>query len=527
MEPLGATSSTDVVPARTLGRYELIGSLARGGMATVYLARHSGEAGFQRLYAIKVLHAHLSDDEAFVDMMLDEARLAARLHHPNVVPIVDLGTQDGAHYVVMEYIEGCSFSALLSKHRDERPARIIVPIVLDALAGLHAAHTLTDDDGNPMNLVHRDVSPQNVLVGVDGTARLIDFGVAKAESRIHSTRPGQMKGKLAFMAPEQVKNASKADRRSDIFSAGVMLWSALTGRKLFLADSDAETLHNILHLEIAPPSTMGHKPAAALDAVVLRALERDPEKRFQTALEMEEALREAAGGALGSKREITAWLTSVFEGQLADRRTAIRAAASGKRDAVQTHIVSQPSVSGLRMIPALGSAPETGHTPVSSRDLAAQDVRIESPSQTIAMEDYHGARRRRRAAATVAIGVAGLGLAVWLGLRTTERAAPAASPATTSSGVVPSPGESLAATASAGPTATASAPPSASAQVVVVSKPVIVAPAWRPAPPPPPKPKTAGPTTVAAASPPPPPPPPPDTKKKPHGWDNDSPLPPQ
>src|SRR5580658_2596874 len=175
MQPLAKDSKKPALshPIPTvLGRYEIVGILGRGGMATVYLARSAGEAGFSRLFAIKVLHPHLADEQGFVSMLLDEGQIAARLHHPNVVPIVDLGSQGDIRYVVLEYVEGCSLSALFAKHRDQRPARLIVPILLDALAGLHAAHTLTDDDGKLLNLVHRDVSPQNVLVGADGAARI-------------------------------------------------------------------------------------------------------------------------------------------------------------------------------------------------------------------------------------------------------------------------------------------------------------------------------------------------------------------
>jgi eukaryotic-like serine/threonine-protein kinase len=161
---------------------------------------------------------------------------------------------------------------------------MLVPIVLDVLSGLHAAHSLRDDDGNVMNLVHRDVSPQNVMVGVDGTARITDFGIARAESRIMSTRPGQLKGKLSFMSPEQIRTAEAVDRRSDVFSAGAMIWSSLTARKLFLAESDAATLSNILSMPIPPPSTIGSKPPEALDAVILQALEQNIEKRYQSAV---------------------------------------------------------------------------------------------------------------------------------------------------------------------------------------------------------------------------------------------------
>ncbi|MFO0661015.1 MAG: serine/threonine-protein kinase [Polyangiaceae bacterium] len=189
-----------------LDRYELVGELASGGMATVFLARLPGVAGFQRFVAIKRLHPHLSNEQEFVEMFLDEARLAARIHHPHVVPILEIGTSEAGYYVVMEYIEGDSLSRLISRTAssgEALPPSIALRIVGDALAGLHAAHELRDEFDQPVNLVHRDVSPQNILVGVDGSARITDFGVARASSRLSATRSGQLKGKLAYMAPEQ------------------------------------------------------------------------------------------------------------------------------------------------------------------------------------------------------------------------------------------------------------------------------------------------------------------------------------
>lgn len=461
---------------RALGRYEIIGVLARGGMGTVYLARHSGEAGFQRLYAVKVMHPHLADDASFVDMLLDEARLAARLHHPNVVPIVDLGSQDGSHYVVMEYVEGCSLAALLAIHRDVRPPRLLIPLMLDALSGLHAAHVLTDDDGNPMNLVHRDVSPHNILVGIDGSARITDFGVAKAESSIHSTQPGQLKGKLAFMSPEHFRNSEKLDRRSDIFSAGAMLWSALTGRKLFLAASDAETLTNVLTMEIKAPSTVGLKPPAALDAVCMRALERDPDKRFPNALEMEEALRDAAmaAGVLGSKREVAAWISSSFEQELSDRRSVIRATVSQMGSSPGSFPGSTSSVSGFRMLPSLGPSTPTARAE-SSPSLPDFDVDMKgksAPVEIATMTSTQGTPRRSVLLATAAI----LGLIGVTVVATTLVRSPQHSTATTAA----PPAETEAAPTGAAPATVATQQASVAATVAVATS----EPAAAPAPPP-------------------------------------------
>ncbi len=396
---------------RTLGRYELLGTLGTGGMATVYLARTAGEAGFQRLFAIKVLHRHLENETGFLTMFLDEARIAARLHHPNVVPIVDLATESGLHYVAMEYIEGCSLSALLKKHPQDRPPRVLVPIVIDALAGLDAAHSLTDDAGNPINLVHRDVSPQNILVGVDGAARITDFGVARAESRLGGTRPGQLKGKIAYMSPEQIRG-QPITRRSDIFSAGAMLWSMLTGRRLFHGENDAATMYNIVNLEVPAASTIGLKPPTVFDPVIARALERDPEKRYATAAEMEEGLREAmaAAGLTSSRRDITAFVTDTFKDILAARRNAIRSAT--------------PRVSSVADAAFRPSAEIPSFTPASMSSNASMTYDFEEPEISIsATQAAPGTTPRRRRWPLVAgalVAAAAIAAGIWYTQRPTE-----------------------------------------------------------------------------------------------------------
>jgi eukaryotic-like serine/threonine-protein kinase len=365
---------TDAIPT-VIGRYEIVSMLGRGGMATVYLARSAGEAGFSRLFAIKVLHPHLADNASFVNMLLEEGQIAARLHHPNVVPIIDVGSHGHLRYVVLEYVDGCALSVLLSKSRDVRPPRLIVPIVLDALNGLHAAHTLTYDDGRPMKLVHRDVTPQNILVGVEGAARISDFGIAKAQAGVDTTSPGQIKGKLAFMSPEQLRGG-EIDRRSDLFSAGCLLWSALTGRRLFLGPNDAETITNLLSLEISPPSTVGLKPPPIFDQICMRALERDRNMRWSSAAEMEDALREAAQkhGLLGSRREVGDWVTGAFGEELKARRAVVHEAASrhpsGNMDSGGTR---KGAASGLRLSSRMGQ-PEV--------DLVDVDVDVELPTPT-------------------------------------------------------------------------------------------------------------------------------------------------
>jgi serine/threonine-protein kinase len=285
-----------MAPGTRLGRYEILGILGTGGMATVYLGRAHAVGGFQRLVAIKYLHPHLLRDEEFIQMFLDEGRLAARIHHPNVVATVDLEQNDLGIYIVSEYIEGDQLLGLYKKARarDERiPAPVTVRIMLDVLSGLHAAHELTDDDGKPLQIVHRDISPHNVLVGSDGISRLTDFGIAKAEERISTTREGIVKGKLSYMAPEQADD-NPVDRRADVFSAATVLWECLVGRRLFPGRTDRDVLEGLMNKPIPRLKDNVVTLPDALDEVLARALERDPDKRFATAAEFADALEQAA-----------------------------------------------------------------------------------------------------------------------------------------------------------------------------------------------------------------------------------------
>ncbi len=318
-----------VGPGRHVGRYQLLHEIATGGMATVYLGRARGAAGFERIVAVKVCHPHLRGDEDFASMFLDEARLAARIHHPNVVGTLDVG-DDQTLYLVMEYIEGDRLSGLI-KGANKRGQRVPVPVALrvmvETLAGLHAAHELLDLQGRALNMVHRDVSPQNILVGVDGVARITDFGIAKAEARVTVTREGQIKGKMAYMAPEQLASGP-VTRRADLYAAGVVLWESLTGRRLFRADSDAETLNMVLHGVVPRPSGMIPEVSPELDALVLRALERDPEKRFATATEFAEAL-ESGPHKVATTRVVSAYMNDLLGETLTRRREIIRALDQG------------------------------------------------------------------------------------------------------------------------------------------------------------------------------------------------------
>lgn len=295
------------------GRYETLRAIASGGMATVHLARAVGAGGFERLVAIKVMHPGLSEDPEFSAMFLDEARVAARIRHPNVVGTLDV--QDGPEglFLVMEYIEGptlANINRAMRKQGKRVPMGVGLRIVIDTLLGLHAAHEQTGATGEPLNIVHRDVSPQNILVGVDGLSKLTDFGVARAESRISSTRRGEVKGKLAYMSPQQVRT-EPIDRRADVYAAGVVLWEALTGERLFRGDNDAALVLAVVKGPQRSPHDVDPTIPAAIDAVCMRALRTEPDERYPTALAFADALEEAAqqaGVQLATPRVIAAFV---------------------------------------------------------------------------------------------------------------------------------------------------------------------------------------------------------------------------
>ena len=295
----------------SLGRYALYGEIAAGGMATVHLARLLGPVGFSRTVAIKRLHPHLAKDPDFVAMFLEEARLAARVRHPNVVATLDVVSDDGELFLVMEYVAGESLSRLVRKAREagERvPPRCAVGIISGALEGLHSAHEAKSEKGQVLGLVHRDVSPQNVHVGTDGVPRLLDFGIAKATNRVQETRTDQIKGKVAYMSPEQLAKGA-IDRRADVYSAAVVLWETLTGQRLFKAEDVPSLVYAIINEEILPPSSVVPDLPLGLDAVVMKGLEREADRRWSTAREMAAALEAVLAPA--PAREISEWVHAI------------------------------------------------------------------------------------------------------------------------------------------------------------------------------------------------------------------------
>ncbi len=322
-------------PERVLGRYALFGEIASGGMGSVHYGRLLGAAGFSRTVAIKRLHPPFAREPELVQQFVGEARLCARVRHPNVLPTLDVVALDDEVFLVMELVIGEALSGLVraaNARREPVPLPIAAAIMVGALQGLHAAHEAVDEAGAPLGLVHRDVSPQNVLVGTDGVARVLDFGIAKASSAgAEQTRAGVLKGKVGYLAPEQVRGEA-VDRRVDVYAASVVLWEMLTGARLFATGSDQERLEAILRGEVAPPSALRAELPPALDEVVLRGLARERDARYPTALEMALALEATADPA--STRQVGAWVELLAAEPLRARRDAVAVIERGDAAAV-------------------------------------------------------------------------------------------------------------------------------------------------------------------------------------------------
>jgi serine/threonine-protein kinase len=443
----------------SVGRYMLFGKIAAGGMATVHLGRLEGGAGFARTVAIKRLHPRFAGDPQFVAMLLDEARLAARVQHPNVVPVFDVVATPGEILLVMQYIQGESLGRLVRAAGiagARVDPRVCATVLAGVLHGLHAAHEAKSEKGDRLGIVHRDVSPQNVLVGVDGVSRVLDFGIAKAAGRAQTTGNAVLKGKLRYIAPEHFLEKEAASRRTDIYGAAVVLWEVLTGRRLFTGDNDAAIVESILHSTVAPPSQFAPNVPPALDAIALRGLARDPGQRYATALEMALELERCSG--IASPFEIGRWVESLASDELT-RRAALVAEMEAKltwygatwrrmtasaiaRAHDESPALVADSVRAADAPDAGGyagpSTPEThGSFEVPTRAVAhdgSVEAEDNSPRATVVQRDSAGLARsrwRRRALAMVAVlGAGGMLVALMAGK---ARPAPALSTAAAAS----------------------------------------------------------------------------------------------
>ncbi len=282
----------DLTPVGRIGRYDILGRLAIGGMAEIFLARESGPRAASRELVVKRVLPHVAADPKLIDMFVQEAQLCMRLRHPNICSIYEFGEEDGTFYLAMEWVHGVPLSRLARESRkvDGLPIAMVVKIIADVAAALHHAHTARGPDGQPLGIVHRDVTPENIMVGYDGVARLLDFGIAKAATQPDKTQAGVLKGKFAYMSPEQYQG-EVLDGRSDVFSLGVCLYEALTGQSLYARANEYETVAAII-LDTAVPSIRDVRPELPkiLDSVCQTALAKDCLQRFPTADAMEAAL---------------------------------------------------------------------------------------------------------------------------------------------------------------------------------------------------------------------------------------------
>lgn len=344
---------TDLRAGSSLGRYELLLPIAKGGMAQVWAARLRGSRGFQKVVAIKTVLPDVMDNTRMERMFLEEAQLASQIHHPNVVGTLELGEHEGTLYLVMEWVDGEPLNQLMATAAASGglPLPIGVNLIGQACQGLYAAHELRDDAGALVGLVHRDVSPQNLLVSFSGTAKLVDFGIAKATARSAGlTEAGEVKGKFAFMAPEQVRGHA-VDARTDLFALGILLYSITTGKHPFRGAHPGETLQNICSdRPPTPPSAFLSDYPAALEAVVMKSLAKAPDQRFSSGNELLAALEDAMPEPLEAsfEVEVARYLKEVFGPRVNERRAAIRVAQEqADRQRVEA---SSSSIGTLRAI---------------------------------------------------------------------------------------------------------------------------------------------------------------------------------
>lgn len=424
-------------------------------MATVHFGLMDGAGGFSRVVAIKRLHPELLDDPSYVAMLLDEARIAGRVRHANVVPIVDVVDDAGEPLIVLEYVHGLSLShvqRLLLERGEKIPESIVAAIAVDALRGLAAAHGAVDARGVSLELVHRDISPQNLLVDTSGVTKVVDFGIAKAAGRAQpTTQTGALKGKIGYLAPEQIHNNVSA--RSDLFALGTVLWELLAGERLFVGATDGAVLAATLGKVVGPPSALRGEGPSPLDAVILRSLERRPSERYASADAMAEAVLQAV--AVAPHDEVARWLGRVGA-EVLDGRTALlrelEALGPGHAHAASPSVAAA-AVTALpptteRTPPERGAGPAATLAPtlISSGVAPAEASMTPSPK-----------RRRRRLAAVLVAGLAPLAAwALW-----PSEPTGAAAPSSTTRTLAPTPE----------PSVDASPPPAERSAVVVASAP--------------------------------------------------------
>jgi hypothetical protein len=407
---------------RKLGRYELIAPLATGGMAELYLGRLRGRGGFEKLVAIKQMKAHLSDDPGFVDMFLDEGRIAARLTHPNICQVYELGDDDGQLYMAMEYVPGVPLSTILAalpRTTDGFDLRVSAGILVQVSEGVHFAHEHKADGGVAAPIVHRDVSPTNLLVTGEGVCKLVDFGIAKVLTEVSHTRTGVLKGKPAYMAPEQIR-AEPVDRRSDVFALGVVLWECIAGKRLFQGDSDFLIWQQITQTAVPRLRDLRPEVPPGVDEVVQRAVAKDPAQRYESARAFAADLRRSVASVGGPLEPagLAMYLTTLCADAFAARTALVTAALAGEDE--NTDEVRRVTARNAAIAAAAGAEP-TATASIRLREHTAQMSPGASTSMPLGFDagdedaDLDAPPRRSRwplAMLAVAAAVAGVLLAL-------------------------------------------------------------------------------------------------------------------
>ncbi|MFO0554453.1 MAG: serine/threonine-protein kinase [Polyangiaceae bacterium] len=467
-----------------IGRYTLAEPIASGGMATIFLATQSGDAGFSRVVAIKRMHPRYVRDPNFISMFLDEARLAARIRHQNVVQTLDVVHEAEETLIVLEYIDGETVGRIAKTlvERGERvPMEVVGAIVVEACRGLHAAHEAKSFDGSPLLIVHRDVSPQNLIVGADGITRVTDFGIAHAQERLSKTLAGQVKGKPAYMAPEQITSRT-VTRQSDLYSAGIILWELLAGRRAFDGLNPGALFARVASGAVPPLAEVAPWVPPPVVAVVARALAREPSERFASGREMAAALQAVL--PIAPSNVVAAFVEEVAAEALASRRAQVLVIDRGAGEAVPKELPAMPSAAPPRLA-ASATAPPPATSPAPSTPSAR---RLEAPSPSsrdLSTQTLTAVPTRRRSGLVVlVVGVVLLlgGTALALALGFASRAKRASSPPPEARAV---------ATATESPSVAKSAPEPAPAPLESVAA-VVVVESTEPSA------SNAGSTTVAA-----------------------------
>ncbi|MBV1862661.1 MAG: serine/threonine protein kinase, partial [Nannocystaceae bacterium] len=345
-----------------LGKYQLLRRIATGGMAEIFLARAQAMHGFEKQVVLKRILPQHASSEDFIRMFLAEARLAATLHHPNIVQVYDIGEEGGAYFFTMEYIQGEDLRRMVRAARRKQtpiPLAHILHIIMGMAGGLHHAHEKIGSDGLPLGIVHRDVSPSNVLVTYEGDVKVVDFGIAKAAAAQNSTIAGTLKGKIPYMSPEQCRGEA-VDRRSDIFSIGTLLWELTTGKRLFAGENEFAILNRVAKADVPPPSSVRPEYPPELEAIVMRALSVDPENRYPSAIDLQIDLEDFAREARlpVSSARMGRFMRALFEEEL-------KAAAAER---ISTPVSTE--VPGGTMIVSPSSSPE------GISDLTPSEVRL-------------------------------------------------------------------------------------------------------------------------------------------------------